>query len=704
MRRLLALATVVAMVGISAVTLQSLVVPALWLGRTLVCGGAAMLVTTLLRTRTRSAGLPSLLGLVTGLLAITAVYFPDDALLGVLPTQSTIRSVVELVPLTLEQMRTSYPPIGTGDGVALLVTAGVLLVLVLAEMLAIGAWAPAWSGLPVLGLWCVPIMLGAPVSTPVLVLAAAAYVLLIAVQARDDTRYRRRPSAASAAATAAVTVTALVAAFALAPTLLRVPVPVRWHPIYELVGSSTTRLDLGLGLRDDLLRSTDSDLFTWTGAEPEQVGPLHAYTVDTFDGSSWSRPDRGELVPFEGQLLWPTPTDGLPSGDPVDIRISVQHLGQDRLLLPGEPRLLDLDTGADYLAAADEVVAHVGGAITYGVRIVPRELDGDRLASLRPPDDVPAELLALPETGYESDIAEVARDVVAEAGAETPYEQLLAIQNYLRDPARFVYSTSVAAPSTPDAVWDFLNDRHGYCVQFATAMVVMARTLGFPARLAVGFLPGEAGSDGVVAVTSHDAHAWPQVLFDDVGWVRFEPTPGVQAGPPPEYAPEQPTAATTEPTTSATSTQPTAGRSEATTTTGGQTPATEETSGGSPWLLVLALLVLAAVGASTLATRRARRSPDLRERWDHVLHHLARLGVDVSPTRTPRAVAREAAELLDDDGAAALLRLAGAVETFSYAPRGTALPDDAELTGWLDAALSSARAAHREQRRDRVGV
>src|SRR5690606_14086103 len=462
-RRLLALATVVAMVGISAVTLQSLVVPALWLGRTLVCAGAAMLVTTLLRTRTRSAGLPSLLGLVTGLLAITAVYFPDDALLGVLPTQSTIRSVVELVPPTLEQMRTSYPPIGTGDGVALLVTAGVLLVLVLAEMLAIGAWAPASSGLPVLGLWCVPIMLGAPVSTPVLVLAAAAYVLLIAVQARDDTRYRRRPSAASAAATAAVTVTALVAAFALAPTLLRVPVPVRWHPIYELVSSSTTRLDLGLGLRDDLLRSTDSDLFTWTGAEPEQVGPLHAYTVDTFDGSSWSRPDRGELVPFEGQLLWPTPTDGLPSGDPVDIRISVQHLGQDRLLLPGEPRLLDLDTGADYLAAADEVVAHVGGAITYGVRIVPRELDGDRLASLRPPDDVPAELLALPETGYESDIAEVARDVVAEAGAETPYEQLLAIQNYLRDPARFVYSTSVAAPSTPDAVWDFLNDRHGYC-------------------------------------------------------------------------------------------------------------------------------------------------------------------------------------------------------------------------------------------------
>src|SRR5690606_37453701 len=125
-RRLLALATVVAMVGISAVTLQSLVVAALWLGRTLVCGGGATLV--------------------TGLLAITAVYFPDDALLGVLPTQSTIRSVVELVPPTLEQMRTSYPPIGTGDGVALLVTAGVLLVLVLAEMLAIGAWAPAWSG------------------------------------------------------------------------------------------------------------------------------------------------------------------------------------------------------------------------------------------------------------------------------------------------------------------------------------------------------------------------------------------------------------------------------------------------------------------------------------------------------------------------------------------------------------------------------
>lgn len=704
-RRLLALGVVLAMTLVSAFTLEALVVPALWLGRTLICLGVTVVVLAVARSRMSSPALPSLIGLVVGLLATVAVFFPDQAVLRVLPTRETIDAIATTVPQTLEFMRSSYPPMTSGDGVAFFVAVGVLVVFVLAEMLAVGSWAPAWSGLPVLGLWSVPILLGAPVSALAMALAGLAYVSLIALQARDDARHRRRPEGAALRAGAVVVASVLVTSFVIAPMLLRVPVPIRWHPFYELVGSSTTRLDLGLGLRDDLLRSSDTDLFSYTGADPAAVGPLHAYTVAEFDGSEWQREDGGDLTPSEGQLLWPTSLDSIPTGDEFDIQIQIASLGQDRLLLPGEPRTLDIDTQADYLAEADEVVARVGGEIGYGVTVVPRLLE-DRLDDLEPADDVPEELLEVPDTGYQADIAELTRQVVNDAEAQTPYEQLLAIQNYLRDPSVFVYSTTIDAPTTPDAVWDFLNDRHGYCVQFASAMIIMARTLGIPSRMAVGFLPGTEGSDGVVRVSAHDAHAWPQMLFEGVGWVRFEPTPGVQAGDPPEYAPEPESTATatTAPTTAATA-SPTTGSADATATSSDPTTTTRDAGSDRTWVVVLAALLLLAVAVSVLAGRRARlHGPGLRARWDRVLLHLDRIGVDVAPSRTPRAIARDAAELLDPGSADAMSALAGAVETATYGPADAVKPSDADVEAWCEEVVEGTRAVMRESRRERAGV
>lgn len=700
-RRLLAVAAVLAMTLCSAFTLTSLVVPGLWLPRTLLVVGVAAVVATLVRSRSASAGIPSLVGLAAGLLVATAVFFPEEALLRVLPTQATIRAVVEMIPTTIEQMRSSYPPLSTGEGIAFIVAVGVLLVFVLADMLAVGAWAPAWSGLPMLGLWCIPVMLGAPVSALTFALAALTYVLVIAVQARDDARYRRRPDARAARATAIVTASVLVAAFVAAPTLLRIPVPVRWHPVYELVGSSSTRLDLGLGLREDLTRSTDVPLFTWTGAAPDEVGPFHAYTMSVFNGSTWERGSGGEMTPADGELLWPTPIDGVALDDSISIALDITDLGQDRLLLPGEPRVVDVDADADYLASSDEVVAHIGGAVSYDVTILPRLLDSSTLAGLRPATDVPPELLALPDTGYQTDIAELTREVVSEAGAQTPYEQLLAIQNYLRDPANFVYSTSIAAPQTPDAVWDFLNDRHGYCVQFATTMVVMARTLDMPSRLAVGFLPGTASADGVTEVTAHDAHAWPQVLFEGVGWVRFEPTPGVQAGDPPAYAPEPTSTASGSTPTSAVTTAapPTDGATGATATATGTSGSGEDRGSRAPWLAVLAGLVAIAGLASVLATRRARlRGPDLMQRWDHVLVHLDRLGVDISDSQTPRAVVRQASDVLDAETWSALAALAAEVETASYGRSDAARASAEDVDRWVEQVTEGVRAALRAER------
>ncbi|MEO6116667.1 MAG: transglutaminase domain-containing protein, partial [Pseudolysinimonas sp.] len=75
---------------------------------------------------------------------------------------------------------------------------------------------------------------------------------------------------------------------------------------------------------------------------------------------------------------------------------------------------------------------------------------------------------------------------------------------------------------------EFLQKKAGYCVHFASAMAVMARVLGIPSRVAVGFQPGQPTTkDGgtIFNVSTHDLHAWPELYFQGIGWLRFEPTP-----------------------------------------------------------------------------------------------------------------------------------------------------------------------------------
>ena len=87
-----------------------------------------------------------------------------------------------------------------------------------------------------------------------------------------------------------------------------------------------------------------------------------------------------------------------------------------------------------------------------------------------------------------------------------------------------------------ESVAAFLQQRAGYCVHFASTMAVLARDLGIPARVAVGFTAGEEQKDGSHVVKTHDAHAWPELYFGGVGWVAFEPTPAGARTPTPGFS------------------------------------------------------------------------------------------------------------------------------------------------------------------------
>jgi transglutaminase-like putative cysteine protease len=117
--------------------------------------------------------------------------------------------------------------------------------------------------------------------------------------------------------------------------------------------------------------------------------------------------------------------------------------------------------------------------------------------------------------------------------ADTDFEELLEIQNHLR--TEFEYSTAVDREASSDYLHRFLTEtKAGYCQQFATAFAVMARLRGFSTRVGVGFLPGSASLEAPdeYIVSGTDAHAWPEVYFEDLGWVIFEPTPRGEAVPP----------------------------------------------------------------------------------------------------------------------------------------------------------------------------
>ena len=248
-------------------------------------------------------------------------------------------------------------------------------------------------------------------------------------------------------------------------------------------------------------------------------------------------------------------------------------------------------------------------------------------------------------------------------GKTSAYDKAMAIQQYLRDTGGFTYSLTLAPPTKDDfgneagfdPLTNFLVTKQGYCVQFASAMVMMSRTAGIPARMAIGFLPGTQ-TRGAWSVTASDAHAWPELYLDGLGWTRFEPTPS--RGAPPLYAipATSPDAAVDDPTAAATTPAPlTTQRPDlGDSSTAGGTPEDVGLTAGSAlrwltrgWGLVLLVSLIALLGslvvpAAALWRRRrsltAARTAEQRieVQWELLTATLGDLGIAPAPSRTPR--------------------------------------------------------------------
>jgi transglutaminase-like putative cysteine protease len=144
-----------------------------------------------------------------------------------------------------------------------------------------------------------------------------------------------------------------------------------------------------------------------------------------------------------------------------------------------------------------------------------------RSASTEYPEQIREQYLALPQSVPER-VHQLAREIVA--AKPNPYDKAKAIENYLRT---YPYDLEVSAPPENQDVADyFLFDlKRGYCDYYATAMVVLARSSGIPARFVSGYSPGYYDAPNArYVVRELNAHSWVEVYFPEIGWVEFEPT------------------------------------------------------------------------------------------------------------------------------------------------------------------------------------
>ena len=481
-------------------------------------------------------------------------------------------------------------------------------------------------------------------------------------------------------------------------------------------GGIGTTINPNLELGNDLRQPREVDVLSVRTTAP--TAPyLRAVTLSRFDGSVW-QPDSSDTVPVpsEGAVFEPVAVDGDITVADYTTTVTVDQLDSPWLPVP-YPASTVTGLNGDWLGMPQNrtVVTRAGSTReqVYEVQAdVPRPtLEQIRSRSVGGADLDPA-LTSLPGD-VPAVIGDTAREVTA--GAQSPYDQLAALQTWFRS-SQFRYSLDAPVDSGfdgagLDAVADFLQVRAGYCVHYASAFAVMARSLGMPARIVIGYLPGTATSsspeDGSeYTVTSSQLHAWPEGSFEGIGWVPFEPTNSL--GVPTNLASGSGSGGSTTPDTPE---QDAAAPEDAPSTAPSQAPRPDidaqngpgvvtggraSTSWVVPSLVGAALLVLLIVPSVVRVLRRNRRltaarAGDAVAAWRALQEEAVDLGIPASGAEWPRTfavrlVAGHGVDAADVD----LLR--AAVERVSYAEDAVDPASGPALAGAVERLRSRLRA------------
>lgn len=276
-------------------------------------------------------------------------------------------------------------------------------------------------------------------------------------------------------------------------------------------------------LRETVVMTAVVTTMDGTLLDPAEMAGLHwrGLSYETYTGRGWTiSPERVEELPAGTPIALP------PWRGQTPYHQTVHWLVDQRVLryTLGLPLQFDAPVTLRWRGLAD-LVRVQGSGISYGVTTTLSSADAAQLRQAALHDVSPvimARYTALPPD-VPPRVSALAQEV---AGPYiTPYDQALALEQFLR---QYPYSLDVPLPPPgADVVEYFLFEAQvGYCDYYASAMVVMARSLGLPARLAVGFLAQPPDEQGVQVVRQIHGHSWAEVYFAGYGWVEFEPTAG----------------------------------------------------------------------------------------------------------------------------------------------------------------------------------
>jgi transglutaminase-like putative cysteine protease len=494
-------------------------------------------------------------GFVSLVFILSFVFFRRDSIAGFIPSGNTLAQLGRHLRRASETVLAESSPVAPNAGIVLVTCAVLGLVVILVDALALPLGMPATSGLGLLAILVVPAVVK-PQSVGFwgFVGAAAGYFMILACSqwfapdtriqadtARNPGQFRRAALTGGMALVISVLLPLAIPGFDQGTF----PQGSRLNPWGSSSGLNPM-ISLGNSLRSP---SGDGRITYATNA----LGPqyLRSVTIDRFDGDSWA-PDDRDATRRVG-------VGRMDAGYELLADEQVRHvtaINTGRFTSPylPVPYAPDAVNGLDGRWSWDPATLSIKGVDTnsrnqqYVVLSSVPKLTPDLLARssaplrgiadefIRPPNNVP-------------DIVRTTADAVTQ-GSRTSYAKAMAIQRYLRS-VEFTYSLQSPVQGGYDGnglsvLADFLTQKSGYCIHFASAMAVMARLEGIPSRIAVGYAPGRStgatvsvpgqGALPEYEVDSRDAHAWPELYFQGLGWVPFEPTPS--RGVVPDYASE----------------------------------------------------------------------------------------------------------------------------------------------------------------------
>jgi transglutaminase-like putative cysteine protease len=667
--------------------------------------------------------LPACLGVLGLVVAWTVL---PDSTIGGIPWTGTWRAALDSLTQANQQFGQVVAPVKAEDGFVLAAALGVGLVALMADWAAFRVRSTWESIVPAFGLFVFTSLLGADRWRWLAICGQLVAILAVVcthwARARVSstpwlgTRAGKGWSPAGESITPLLSGAAVLTALAVAAAVLVGPrLPGANDP--PLIGvreeadtgpGKRTTISPLVDIRGRLTERSEKEAFT-VKATTKAYWRLTA--LDEFDGNIWSSNDSYQRAGDRLERFGPRPRDF----DEIEQEYSITELASIWLPAAYQASSIEGIEGVSYNAESGSAISRfpTTDGLTYTVRSERPSLTRAELTSgsaLAPASL--ASHTALPPN-IPPRVAQLAASVVGAAGAEDPFSRALALQNHLRD--NFTYDINIDQGHGGSALETFLFEtRRGYCEQFAGSFAVLARLVGLPSRVAVGFTPGEFDQGtGRYRVRGIHAHAWPEVFINGVGWVLFEPTPGRGAPGAEAYTgvAEQQEAggggeipATTLAPSEAGGTEAPA-QPEATTTT----TTTPEAEGSTPLgrNFVIALVLLAVIGlvagiwvaAVPLIRRtvRRRRRASATSPVDRVL--LAWTEADEAlrltrarrrPAETLAEHARRAGGSVPADARQALERLASHATSASYAqvltpevvPKAVADAEEVERAVW----------------------